>query len=449
MNDIKIYELQKTEYLKMPYMPISKRKELLTKLYDLVKNNEKKIMDALYLDLNKSPNEAYFAEIGLVLKSIKYNLKHLAKWAKPKRVKTPITLFSGTSKIIYEPLGLTLIISPWNYPFYLSLSPLIAAIAAGNRAIIKPSEFSRHTTNVLIELINNTFDPKYVYVIEPSIENITKLLEHRFDLIFFTGSERVGTIISEKASKYHTPVILELGGKSPTVIFDDIDLKFAAKKILFGKLVNAGQTCVAPDYVCVPKNKANEFIKYANEIVEEWLTKRPENNKEYPKIITSEHHERLNQYLPKDLQNRCINQKIVPYIYRTDWQDPIMKHEIFGPILPVIEYKNINEVYDFIKHFGKPLASYVFSKNNDYINDFSKHISAGSLVINETLSQLSSDYLPFGGVGSSGTGRYHGFEGFKTFSNAKAFYKKGKLGFNLAYHPYNEKKLNILKKLVK
>ncbi|WP_027334551.1 aldehyde dehydrogenase family protein [Mycoplasmopsis felifaucium] len=448
-KNIEAYKLQNESVLETLYMPKNLRKLLLKKLYKLILDNKHKIMDALFLDLNKSENEAYFTEIGTVLKSIKFTLKHINKWTKAKRVKTPITLFSGVSKIFHEPLGQVLIISPWNYPFYLSIAPLISAIAAGNRVIIKPSEYSFNTSQILQELMNNNFDPEYIFVSDSSLSTVQELLEHKFDLIFFTGSENVGTKICQEAAKFHTPVVLELGGKCPTIICDDFDLAKASEKIIYGKLLNAGQTCVAPDYVCVPKGKGTKFIEIAYEMVHKYLGRVPVSNQHFPKIITKNHFERLEEYLPKNEKIKSKNYKISPYIYLTNFNDEVMKSEIFGPILPVIEYDNYDEITNFIQSTGKPLATYLFTRNKKNINFFQYKISSGSLVIGVTINQLSSDYLPFGGVGSSGNGRYHGFTGFQTFSNIKSIYKKGIFNINLHHHPYTDKKLKWLEKILK
>lgn len=442
------YQIQKDSMMKERYISVEKRKKILSKLYKLLKQNESNINQALKLDLNKHPNEVYFSELGIILSDIKYTIKHLNSWTKPQRVHTPLTLFTGKSKIIYEPLGLSLIISPWNYPFNLTFIPLIASIAAGNRAIIKPSEYSIHSSKLITEIINKSFSPEYLYVENTSVENTIELLNNRFDIVFFTGSEKVGTLIAQQVSKFHTPLILELGGKCPVIVDKYYDLKDAAKKIIFGKLINAGQTCVAPDYVCVHEYQINEFIKLCQKEAENVLGRNPLNNDQYPKIINEKQFNRLLKISPNTLLYNPNSQKIAPYIYKATWDDKAMQEEIFGPFLPVIPYHDFKDAVNIVASRNEPLASYLFSKEKKNIEYMNQQLQAGSLIVNDVLSQMISRYLPFGGSGASGNGKYHGFEGFKTFSNAKAFYKRGRYRSSLADYPYTEEKLQSLKKLL-
>ncbi|MCT4469500.1 aldehyde dehydrogenase family protein [Mycoplasma sp. HS2188] len=449
MTDIKSkkYSFLVQKCIEEPFVTYKQRIELLKKLLKIVRENEEQISKSLYLDLNKHTNESYFSEIGLVIREIRKTIKNLKKWMKPKRVKTPFLLFSGHSKIIQQARGLCLIISPWNYPFYLTMMPLISAIAAGNRVIIKTSELSENTTKLLNELLNNHFDKNFVYVMDSSIEGIIEMLKNRFDFIFFTGSERAGTLVSQQAAKFHTPITLELGGKCPVIIADDIDLEYCATKIMSAKLINSGQTCVAPDYVVIEKGKADKFVDYCNKYVETHLS----DLREFPKIISPLHYHRILNLLPDNVNIEHFEdmQKIYPKAFVSKWDSKAMQQEIFGPLLPVIEYDYFNEVVNKISLRSQPLSTYLFTKDSKKMDFISKNIKTGSLVINDLMIQLVSENLPFGGVGSSGNGRTHGYAGFLNFSNPVSFYRRKNFSTKLSEHPYTQSKLSIIKKILK
>ncbi|QBF34862.1 aldehyde dehydrogenase family protein [Mycoplasmopsis phocirhinis] len=445
--ELKQYLRLKQLSIEQPFIDYKQRIWLLKKLLFLVQTNEKRIINALNLDLNKHENEAYFSEIGLILRELKYTIKNLKKWIKPKKVKTPFLLFAGSSKIIQQAKGLCLIISPWNYPFYLTMMPLISAIAAGNRVMIKTSEISKNSTLLLIELLNNHLNKDIVYVIEPNIENITTLMQQRFDFVFFTGSEKVGTLVTQQVAKFHTPITLELGGKCPVIICDDVNLEHSASKIMAAKLINSGQTCIAPDYVVVPKGFADKFIDYCNQYVETHLS----DLNEFPKMISPQHFRRVLNLIPKNINVEYFEsvQKIYPKAFFSNWESQIMQDEIFGPLLPVIEYDDFGQVVKQISIKSQPLSTYIFTKNKQKIDYLSKYIKTGGIVINDLLVQLISHNLPFGGVGSSGNGRTHGYAGFLGFSNSISSYKRMNFSTKLSEHPYTNSKLKLIKKLIK
>ncbi|VEU80286.1 aldehyde dehydrogenase [Haploplasma axanthum] len=430
------------------------RIKYLKKLKEEIVNNEAEIEDALYKDLGKSSGESYMTEIGPVLKELNFQIKHLKKFMKPKKVGSPLALFPAKSYIYPEPLGTVLIISPWNYPFLLLLDPLIGAIAAGNTVIAKPSEFSTATTKITQKILQNVFEDEYVTVVEGEVYETTKLLEERFDYIFFTGSTNVGKIIMNAASKHLTPVTLELGGKSPAVIFNDADIKLAAKRIAFGKLINAGQTCIAPDYILIDKTKKEEFITYYKMYIEEFYTDTPLENDLYPKIISKKHFDRLiSLYKDEDILfgGKYNDVKIEPTLLDIkDVNVKIMQEEIFGPILPILTFEKVNEVFEYLSKEEKPLAFYAFTRNKEIKKRILTTTSSGGLIFNDTLMHFANNNLPFGGVGYSGMGKYHGIDTFKTFSHYKAVVdRKTWLDINIRYQPITEKKKRIIKKINK
>lgn len=430
---------------KYPFVSYNERIFVLKKLYQLIKKNEKEIIDVLFQDLGKHHYEAYFSEIGLVLHEIKHVIKNLKKWMKPKKVRTPFTLFGGKSFLIPQAYGQCLIISPWNYPFYLTLMPLISSIAAGNRNIVKTSEFTLATSSLLSNLINDQLQSDMAYVMDHNVESIIQILENKFDFVFFTGSEKTGTKIAQSIAKYHTPSVLELGGKCPVIIDNSVVLGKIVSRIMSAKLLNAGQTCIAPDYVCVPKGQGSKFKELCQKYIEITLP----NLDDFPKIITYNHYQRIKNYIAahkSDIENEC---KIYPQVIDATWSDQVMQDEIFGPVLPIIEYENIDELIDVINSKNQPLATYLFTKNNDLINKISQKIKTGGLVVNDLLVQLVSNNLPFGGVGSSGNGRSHGFEGFKQFSNIISCYHRKRFALSLTEHPYTDFKEKIFRKIFK
>lgn len=443
------------------YFNSGKTKEILPrinnlrKLKETIKKNEKSIMEALKIDLNKSEFEAYLSEIGFVYEEINQATKNLNNWATPESIRTPLTHIGSTSHVYYEPFGLALIISPWNYPFHLAITPLISAIAAGNCAIIKPSEITPNVSKAVKKIIEEAFPIDFVAVVEGAVETSTALLDEKFDYIFFTGSTNVGRIVMEKAAKYLTPVTLELGGKSPCIIHHDAKLKLAAKRIIWGKLLNAGQSCIAPDYLYVHQDIKDEFISYLKQYIEELYGENIFQNEDYPKIINKGHFDRLKNLLTDgrvlyggtfDEDRLIIEPTILDQI---DWSLPVMQGEIFGPIIPIIEYSEIEEVVTAIKDHPKPLALYLFTSDKELQNDIIMNISFGSGCINDTIFHIGNPHLPFGGVGDSGMGYYHGRNGFVTFSHRKSILKQTTLFDIPLRYSTTKNVLNLVKKLLK
>ncbi|MDA3932097.1 MAG: aldehyde dehydrogenase [Tenericutes bacterium] len=432
------------------------RKDALKKLYDAVSTYEDEIKEALYKDLNKSAAEAYLTEIGVTLKEIKYLSKNLKKFMKRKKRKTEITNFPAKSFISPHPYGVTLIMSPWNYPIYLTLAPLAGAISAGNTAIIKPSNYSSNTSDVIEKMIQDTFDNEYISVVKGGREKNQDLLNRKFDYIFFTGSTTVGKIVMEKASRNLTPISLELGGKSPTIVTKDSNIDLSAKRIIFGKLINSGQTCVAPDYVLIDEEVEEEFIGRCMQYINQFFGKKPLENEKYGKIINKKHYDRLvglmkDQEIVVGGKTDAKQLKIEPTVLRNVSPDsPIMQEEIFGPILPIMTYKDINEAIDFIQKRPHPLALYLFTKSKDTINKVLNQCQFGGGCINDTIMQVASDYLPFGGVGDSGIGQYHGKASFDTFTHYRSVIKKSTLiDIPLRYQPLSDMKIKMIKKVLK
>jgi aldehyde dehydrogenase (NAD+) len=428
------------------------RIEKLKKLKLVIKNHEEEITKALFDDLHKSSVEAYTTEIGFVLNSIDYMMKRLKKWMKPKKVKTPLFMFGSKSYTVNEPLGVICIIGPYNYPFQLVMEPLIGVIASGNTAIIKPSEYTVKTESVIKKIINQTFDENYIKVITGAKEVTSKLLELEFDHIFFTGSAIVGQIVYEKASKHLIPVTLELGGKSPTIVDKTANLKIAAKRIMFGKLINAGQTCVAPDYIYVEKEVHDELISLLKEEIKSLY---PDYSK-FGRIVNDRHFLRLKGLVNSDkvVFGNAFNQQskfISPTILdNVTWKDKVMQEEIFGPILPILEFESLDETIKMIKQKEKPLALYMFSNNKNNIKKVFNELSFGNGAINDTIMQVANPNLGFGGVGMSGMGSYHGQTSFNLFSNQKTYTNKTtKFDIKLAYPPYTKKQEKIIRRFMK
>lgn len=430
------------------------RKNALQKLKATILEHEEEFYDALFQDLHKSQFESYATEIGFVLEELSYNLKKLKRWMHPKRVSSGIVSFPARSRMTYEPLGTVLIIAPWNYPFQLLIAPLIGALAAGNTAILKPSEISVHTGLALEKIVNAAFDEEYVHVVTGGSEVSQKLLDMNFNHIFFTGSPRVGKIVMQAAAKKLIPVTLELGGKSPCVVNKDVNLKLAARRIAWGKFLNAGQTCIAPDYLFVHEEIKVELIKEIEQALNRFFGKNIKQSPDYPRIISGPNMERLASLLDSvkivsggsyDRDERFFEPTILEV---ADFEKPVMQQEIFGPILPVITFRDVDEAIRMINEKPKPLALYVFANNKDFQKKVIAEIPAGGVTVNDTLMHIASNKLPFGGVGNSGIGKYHGFESFKTFSNAKPVVYRGNwLDIPLRYAPYKSK-LKIVKRLM-
>jgi aldehyde dehydrogenase (NAD+) len=447
---------QKTFYQNQKTRPLTTRINLLKRLKKVIEKHEEEILEALYKDLNKSRGEAYLTEIGVIYHEITQVIKKLPKWSKNKRVSTPITHMPGKSYIISEPYGVTLIISPWNYPFQLTMAPLIGAIAGGNTVVIKPSEYSFHTAQVIYKICHETFDEDYVSVILGGTDVSQALLEERFDYIFFTGSVEVGKIVMEAASKYLTPVTLELGGKSPAIVTNSANLDLAAKRIVFGKLVNAGQTCVAPDYILVDEMVKEPLVEKIKACVKAFYGDDVIQDLSYPKIINEKHFNRIMGYINESGFSYGGNAnsqtlKIAPTLLEdVKLDDPVMTEEIFGPVLPIITYKNLNDALKLIHSKEKPLALYLFTEEKEIERLVIEQTSFGGGCVNDTIMHVAHKYLPFGGVGYSGMGAYHGKASFDTFTHKKSIYKKSKwLDINLRYPPFTETKVKLIRRFLK
>lgn len=456
MNQTKtILEKQKAFFNSNVTKDIDFRIKNLKLLYQAINNYEDEILKALKTDLNKASFEAYASEVGLVLGEITFMLKNMRKFLKVNKVKTPLAQFLGVSKIYKEPYGNVLIIAPWNYPFLLSISPLIGAIAAGNCAIIKPSNHAGATSSLIKKMIDKTFDQAYISVIEGGREINQSLLDNHFDLIFFTGSQKVGKIVMEKAAKHLTPVVLELGGKSPCIVDKSADIKNAAKRIVWGKILNAGQTCVAPDYLLVDREVKSKLVLEIKKNIEVFIGSNSHKNPQYPKIINDKHFNRLNalidsgQVIYGGQSNQNTRQISLTLMDNVGWDDKIMEEEIFGPILPIITYDDLDLVIEKIKSRPKPLALYLFTKSKKTENKILKEISYGGGCINDTVVHLATSYMGFGGVGESGMGSYHGQASIEAFSHSKSILKKSNwIDIPVRYPPYKNK-LKFLKKIMK
>ena len=429
----------------------------LKKLKKIIKENEEEILKALKKDLGKSNFEAYATEVGIIYDEINLHIKNVRKWAKREKRNSPIVYYPSKSYVYKEPYGVTLIIGPFNYPFQLVIAPLIGAISAGNTAIIKPSENTINTAKLLENIINNSFDKGYIRVVDPlgGKEVVSYLLGLPFDYIFFTGSVRVGKIVMEKAAKNLTPVTLELGGKSPCIVDDDANVNLAAKRIVWGKFLNAGQTCVAPDYLFIHKNIKDKFLRA---LVKEIKIQFGENIKEspdYPRVVNAISLDRFSNYLKDgevyfggeiDKESLYMEPTI---LINVKLESLVMTDEIFGPILPVIEFNDINEIISIINKREKPLALYYFSESNKKIEYVIEKTSAGGVTINDTIIHVANGNLPFGGVGPSGLGKYHGKDSFNTFSHTKSVMKRGTfIEFKIRFAPYNDR-IKLLRKVMK
>lgn len=405
------------------------RLDMLQKLRQTIVGAEDRIFDALHRDLNKPKAEAYGTEIGIVLHELRFAMNNIKRWVKPRKVRSGFAV-GGKSYIMPEPYGTALIISPWNYPVNLTFAPLIAAIAAGNTAVMKPSELTPSVSALIAALVRDNFDQRYIAVVEGGPEVNAELLEQPFDSIFFTGSSRVGKIVAEAAAKKLIPVTLELGGKSPCIVHRDADLKLAARRIAYGKFTNGGQTCVAPDYLLVHREAKQELLDRLRGDIERFYGKTPIRNPNMTKIVNERHFDRLKGYLHEGTvtiggETDPLLMRIAPTVLENVSPDAnVMKDEIFGPILPVLEYEDIDEAIRFVLEKPKPLALYVFAKDDSVQQRVLTRISFGGGCVNDTLLHLANPYLPFGGVGESGTGSYHGEYGFRAFSHYKSVLKQ-------------------------
>lgn len=458
MEDINlIFKNQKEFFESGKTINVDYRIKNLKKLNDIIKKNEDKILNELKKDLGKSSFEGYVTEVGILYDDINFHIKNVKKWSSEEKRKSPIVYYPSKSYIYKEPYGVTLIIGPFNYPFQLVIAPLIGAISAGNTAIIKPSENSRNIALLLEKLINENFPEGYLRVVNPlgGKETVSLLLDKPFDYIFFTGSVRVGKLVMQKAAQHLTPVTLELGGKSPCIVDSDAKLKLAAKRIVWGKFLNAGQTCVAPDYLCVHKSVKDELLKLIINEIRIQFGENVRNSEDYPRIVNKSSLERLSGYLNDgkiyyggniDEDNLYMEPTL---IIKPDLNSPLMSDEIFGPILPILVYEDLDNVIKFINHREKPLALYYFSESKKKIKYVLTSTTSGGVTINDTIIHVANPNLPFGGVGNSGVGKYHGKESFETFTHNKSVMKRGTfIEFNIRFAPYKNK-LNLVKRIMK
>lgn len=456
-NILNIFNSQKEFFYSNKTKDINYRINNLKKLKNLIKENEQDIMDALYKDLRKSNFESYATEIGIVYDELNLHIKNLRKWSKREKRKSPIVHFPAKSYIYKDPYGVTLIIGPFNYPFQLVIAPLIGAISAGNCAIIKPSESTQNIALLLEKIINENFKENYIRVVNPlgGKDTVSYLLDLKFDYIFFTGSVSVGKIIMEKASKNLIPVTLELGGKSPCIVDNSAKLGLAAKRIVWGKFLNAGQTCVAPDYILVQKDIKEKLLKELKKELLLQFGSDIKSSSDFPRIVNKHSLLRLKNYLNDgeiyfggsvDEKDLYLEPTILTNIKENSL---IMEEEIFGPILPILEYSSLDEALTYVINKDKPLALYYFSEDSTSIEKVLNSTTSGGVTINDTIIHVASSYLPFGGVGSSGMGAYHGKASFDVFTHKKSVIKRGTfIEFPIKFAPYNNK-INLLKKVMK
>ena len=429
------------------------RVNALKKLESYICENDKDILAALKTDLNKSGFEAYAAEVGVVLDELRLAAKELPKWSRNKIVRSNIKTFPSVGTIYPEPYGTALIMSPWNYPFMLTITPLIAALAAGNCAIVKPSAYSPATSSVIAKMCDEVFDPGHVRVIEGGRKENEALLDQKYDIIFFTGSPAVGRTVMQAAAKHLTPVVLELGGKSPCIIDETANIKLAAKHIAWGKYLNAGQTCVAPDYLLAHKSIKDKLIEEITKEVKIQYGEEPLENDNFPKIINEKHFSRLlglieGENLAFGGKSDPDKVKIEPTLLEAGLDSPAMGEEIFGPILPVLTFNDRDEAVAIVKTLPKPLATYIFTSKKENERFFIDNISFGGGCVNDVVVHISVSNLPFGGVGESGMGNYHGKAGFDTFTHYKSVLHKSEVLDNpLRYPPYSDDNIKLLKKL--
>ena len=428
-------------------------------LADAMRKNETVLEEALKKDLGKSAFESYATEIGFVLADIRYTIQNLQKWSAPKRVRTPLYLFPGKSKIQKEPYGSVLILGPYNYPVQLLAEPLIGAIAAGNCAVLKPSELTPHVSKAMYQIVHSTFKEEYIACVEGGVEVNQELLSQKFDYIFFTGSERVGRIVMKAAAENLTPVTLELGGKSPVIIEKTANIKEAARRIAWGKLLNAGQTCVAPDYVLVDESRKQQFLTEMKTAFSHLYGKEIKKNPDFGRIVNERHMERLQKILEQDAkylfcggEADTLQRYIEPAILDLgkDQNAASMQEELFGPILPVLSYHKLEDAVRFVNKRAKPLALYLFTKKRSAEKFVLERVSSGGVCVNDTISHLINPDLPFGGVGASGMGQYHGKYSFDTFTHEKSvFYKPADWNLPVCYPPFTKGKMNLVKFFLK
>lgn len=455
-NIDEILQSQKEFFQSGKTLPVSFRVNALKKLRESIKRHEDEIAEALTKDLGKSAFEGFMCETGLTLTEITYMIKHTRKFAKEKRVRTPMAQFASRSYKKPSPYGNVLIMSPWNYPFLLTIDPLADAIAAGNTAIVKPSAYSPATGEIVRKIVEECFDQKYVAVITGGRRENSALLDKKFDMIFFTGSQSVGKEVMRKAAEHLTPTVLELGGKSPCIVDDTAKLPLAAKRIVFGKYLNCGQTCVAPDYILCDEKIKDKLVEEIKKQIVSQFGASPLDNPDYGKIINEKHFARVMGLIDKDKVvigggGNAETLRIEPTVM-TDvtFNDAVMGQEIFGPVLPVMTYKKFSDVFDMLKNLPKPLALYIFSGDKSRIDAVTSRLSFGGGCVNDTIIHLATSEMGFGGVGESGMGSYHGKEGFDAFSHTKSIVdKKTWLDLPMRYQPYKKSSEKLIRKFLK
>ncbi|GAA4809493.1 aldehyde dehydrogenase [Litoribaculum gwangyangense] len=454
-NIPEILKIQKAFYKSQKTKNLNYRLSILKSLKKEILDKEQAILDALYNDFKKSNFETFISEFGLVISELNLAIKNLKKWAKPKRVKSSLLTFPSKDYIYKDPYGNVLIIAPWNYPFLLALEPLIMAIAAGNTVVLKPSELTQSTSKIITQIIKNVFLEDLAISIEGGVETSTELLAQKWDYIFFTGSTKVGKIVAEAAAKNLTPVTLELGGKSPCIIDETVNLNLVAKRLAWGKYFNGGQTCIAPDYVIVKSDIKEKLIDNLKKEIIKMYGNTPEKSNDLPRIINKNNTLRLKKLIEN--QDVIFGGHIVEdenYISPTLINAPsldstLMSEEIFGPILPILDYKTYEDIESIIYGLDKPLSLYIFSNNKSFADFILNSFNFGGGVVNDVLVHFGNHKLPFGGIGGSGMGQYHGKHGFDTFSHHKSVMKRGNwIDPSFRYPPYRGK-LNLLKKIFK
>jgi aldehyde dehydrogenase (NAD+) len=434
---------------------ISTRKEALVKLMDEIIRRENEIIQALYEDFKKPPFESIATETSYIISELKSTIKNIEKWARIKNVTPSILNFPSTDYIVKEPYGEVLIIAPWNYPFQLAMGPLIAAVAAGNQVTLKPSELTPKTSAVILKITEKVFPNQHVKVIEGGVEVTQKLLSQRWDYIFFTGSVAVGKIVAKAAAEHLTPITLELGGKNPCIIDETANLKLAAKRIVWGKFLNAGQTCIAPDYILIQEEMKSHFVDFMKNEITNAYGENPKDSPDFARIINEKNWHRLVSIIEPekiisggeiDIEDYYIAPTLIE---ENNLDSLLMQEEIFGPLLPIITYKNEEEIDKIISRYEKPLALYVFTDDKKFARKTILDYSFGGGCVNDTVIHFANKRLPFGGVGHSGIGAYHGQLSFDTFSHHKGIVKKANwLDLNLRYAPYTSSKINTLKKIL-
>lgn len=451
-----LMEKQRKFFAKGATFEVSYRIEALNRLEQAILKYEDRLYEALKEDLGKSRPEAYMCEVGLTLSELRYVKKHVQSWSRDRRVLTPLAQFHARSFTVQEPYGVVLVMSPWNYPVLLTLEPLIGALAAGNCCVVKPSAYSPAASKVMAELIREAFSEEYVAVVEGGRKENQSLLEQKFDYIFFTGGVTVGKMVMEKASAHLTPVTLELGGKSPCIIDHTANLKLAARRLVFGKYLNCGQTCVAPDYVLAEQSVKDELLEYIKKEIRRQFGKRPLQNPSYGKMINRKHFDRVLRLIDREKlvcggESSEDSLQIAPTVLQqVTEEDAVMQEEIFGPVLPVLTVKNMDEAYAFVKNHPQPLALYIFTSDKQTEDKFLREAPFGGGCVNDTIIHLATSSMGFGGVGNSGMGSYHGKKSFETFSHEKSIVKKYTwLDMPLRYQPYNKMKEKLVRMFVK